>query len=95
MYDSQGSKIGVVEHVMADHGIFDGVIVHTYPLPGRHLYAEAEQITEIREHGVVLAVPAVELHDPDQRKRPRRRDTQSSPLESRLRRAWDWIMGSP
>jgi hypothetical protein len=33
VYDPQGRQIGVAEHVM-EVGIFEGVIVHTHPLPG-------------------------------------------------------------
>ena len=44
VYDRSGNRIGVVEHPMAEGGIFEGVIFHTHPLPGRHLYAEADPI---------------------------------------------------
>ena len=53
VYDREGSRVGVVEHVMAVGGIFEGIIIHTYPLPGRHLYADAGQIAELRERGVL------------------------------------------
>ncbi len=49
MYDRNGTRIGVVEHVMAEGNIFEGLIIHTHPLPGRHLYADAAQVAEIRE----------------------------------------------
>jgi hypothetical protein len=90
-------RIGVVEHVMEVGGIFEGVIVHTHPLPGRHLYADADQIAAIHERGVVLAVPREELHDPAPRARPRPRPRGDGPergMEARLRRAWDWLTGS-
>ena len=93
VYDRQGRRIGVVEHVMAVGGIFEGVIVHTHPLPGRHLYADADQIAEIHERGVVLSVTQRELHVPDQESRRRRAGLGDSPLEARLRRAWDWLTG--
>jgi hypothetical protein len=88
VYDPDMNRVGVVEQVMAVGGIFEGVVVHTYPLPGRHLYADAGQIAETRERGVVLSVPREELHDPANR---RRRDDAENGLEARLRRAWDWI----
>ncbi|HWE11287.1 MAG TPA: hypothetical protein VG325_18200 [Solirubrobacteraceae bacterium] len=91
VYDRDHTPIGVVEHVMAAGGIFEGVVVHTHSLRGRHLYADAEQIAEIREGGVLLSVPAGELHDPDREWRSRRSGAPGSPLEARLRRAWDWI----
>ncbi|HEX3801980.1 MAG TPA: hypothetical protein VHV75_03990 [Solirubrobacteraceae bacterium] len=91
VYDNRGRRIGAVEYVMDVGGIFEGVLVHTYPLPGRHLYADADQIAEIHERGVVLSVTERELHTPQQesrRGRPRK-----SPLEARLRRTWDWLTG--
>jgi hypothetical protein len=83
-------RIGVVERVMAVGGIFDGLTVHTYPLPGRHLYANADQIAEIRELGVLLSVPREQLRDPG-RLGPRRSAAQDNGLEAWLRRAWDWL----
>ncbi len=91
VYDRDGDRIGVVEHVMAVGGIFEGIIVHTHPLPGRHLYADAEQGAEIHERGVLLSVDKEELHDPRAELARRRSDGEEATLEARLRRAWDWI----
>jgi hypothetical protein len=93
VYDRNGNRIGVVEHVMAEGNIFEGLIVHTYPLPGRHLYADAAEVAEIRERGVLLSADMDELHDPSRDVGPRRRDGQPSTLEARLRRAFDWLTG--
>jgi hypothetical protein len=96
VYDPEGRRIGVVEHVMEVGGIFEGVIVHTHPLPGRHLYAEADQIAEIHERGIILSVGRQELHAPDAPEQETRRGQAGageSRLEARLRRAWDWITG--
>ena len=98
VYDRQGERIGVVDHVLADmqHDIFEGVIVHKLPLPGDHLFADVDQIAELRERGVLLAVSREELHaPPDESARRKPQDGQriESPLEARLRRAWDWISG--
>jgi hypothetical protein len=97
VYDREGRRVGVVDRVITDEatGIFDGIVVHTLPLPGRHLYAGHEQIAELRERGVVLSVDAAELHELPARPRRPRTDGESpeSPLEARLRRAWDWIIG--
>ncbi len=81
VYDLHGERIGVVEHVLGDFSldIFDGLIVHTQPFPGRHLFADAEQISEIHERGVVLSVDRGDLHEPSEKSEPT------------LRRAWDWI----
>jgi len=91
VYDRDGTRVGVVEHVMHEGGIFEGLIVHTYPLPGRHLYAGANQVGEIHERGVLLAVEGADLHDPRREAGRRRSDGRENTLEARLRRAWDWI----
>ena len=75
VYDRNGERIGVVDHVLADMqlDIFEGVIVHTLPLPGRHLFADVDQIDELHERGVLLSVARDELHEPPDepaRKRP-------------------------
>jgi hypothetical protein len=89
VYDAKGDRIGVVEHVMEFGGIFEGLIIHTHPLPGRHLYADAEDVAEIRERGVLLSVTRDQLQEPH---RPRSADDKpETTLEARLRRAWDWI----
>jgi hypothetical protein len=76
---------------MAVGGIFKGIIIHTYPLPSRHLYADAGQIAEIRERGVLLSVNREELHDPRIESARRSRHRRDAGLEARVRRAWDWI----
>jgi hypothetical protein len=96
VYDRSGRRVGVVEHVLAelDLDIFHGLIIHTKPLPGRHLYADADQVAELHERGVVLAVDEGELHEPSAPSTPRTGgDRDETPLEARVRRAWDWISG--
>jgi hypothetical protein len=96
VYGRDGERLGVVEHVLADEpvDIFHGLIVHTSPLPGRHLFADADQIAEMRERGVVLSVDRDGLHDPGEpRAAPHPLD--DAPVDGRLqaglRRAWDWL----
>jgi hypothetical protein len=95
VYDRDGQRIGVVEHVLADEpvDIFHGLIVHTLPLPGRHLFADADQIAELRERGVLLSVDHSELHDPSENTSARNPDDGpvDGPLQASLRRAWDWL----
>jgi hypothetical protein len=97
VYEPGGERIGVVDHVLADEleDIFHGIVVHTHPLPGRHLYADADQIAGLYERGVVLAVGRDALHEPKEPERPRVRAdgtvVAESPLEARLRRVWDWF----
>jgi hypothetical protein len=98
VYDRTAARIGVVEHVVADDvvDIFEGLVVHTLPLPGRHLFADADQIAGLHEHGVLLSVRGDELHDPEEQhaRRAEAADDEpvESPLQARLRRAWDWIL---
>jgi hypothetical protein len=94
VYDRDGNRVGVVEHVLADNNIFEGVIVHTYPLPGRHLYADATQIAEIRERGLLLSVGRADLHDPRRESHGNRRDGGAGAFEARLRHALDWLRGT-
>ena len=55
-------------------GIFEGVIVHTRPVVGgRHLFASHDQIAELRERGVRLAVGRAELYELDESAGRRRR----------------------
>lgn len=96
VFDRTGKRIGVVDHVLADGDppIFEGLLIHTRPLPGKHLYADEEQVAELHERGVLLSVERGDLHAPvDPSKRKRDGDTPEGPLEARLRRAWDWITG--
>jgi hypothetical protein len=97
VFDSEGRHVGVVDRALEDPatGIFEGIVVHTRPLPGRHLFADYEQIGEIRERGVRLSVTADELYELSGRSRRHdgELDTPEKPLERRLRRAWDWITG--
>lgn len=96
VYDRGGERVGVVEHVLADetHDIFEGVILHTLPLPGRHLFADVAQIAELRERGVRLSVDRDELREPSENPATPTAhpdDTIESPFQARLRRAWDWL----
>jgi hypothetical protein len=99
VYDRTGERVGVLEHVVVDEptDIFEGLIVHTLPLPGRHLFADADQIAALHERGVLLSVHRDELHDPSQKStrqpNPDNPTPVESPLQARLRRAWDWISG--
>jgi uncharacterized protein YrrD len=96
-----GEQLGKVEHVLADADtdIFDGIVLDTSILPGGHRFADATQVGEIHERGVVLdldaaeaerlpepgANPAVMEADPG--------DAEGSELTRKLRSAWDRING--
>jgi uncharacterized protein YrrD len=97
VYDRSGEQLGVVDRVVTDNDgdIFEGVIIHTHPLPGRHLYANHDQIAELRERGVLLSVHRDALHEvsaPSPRK-PTSDHSAESPVHAALRRAWDWLTG--
>ena len=92
VYDRDGQRVGVVEDVVADMqlDIFEGVLVHTHPLIGHHLFADVEQIAELHERGVLLSVGRDDLHEPPEEGKVRdRAERTQTPLEARLRRAWD------
>lgn len=96
VYDSSGRRIGVVDQIAADTvlDIFDGLIIHTEPLPGRHLFASVEAIAELHERGVLLSVEADALTPP---REPRSGEDDETPadgvLHALVRRAWDRING--
>jgi uncharacterized protein YrrD len=95
VYSPGGERIGVVDTAVTDQDdrIFEGVLIHTLPLPGRHLYARHDQIAELRERGVLLAVERDALEPVDERaaRRSSASETLEHPLEARLRRMLDWV----
>lgn len=98
VYDAEGERIGVVDHVLADRDldIFEGVIVRAHARGGRHLFADESQVAELHERGVRLSVGHDDLHEPGRGPAAMSAtpdDTADSQLEQRLRRAWDWISG--
>ena len=99
---SDGERVGAVEHVLADveEDIFDGIVVDTREGPGGWRFADAPQIAEIHERGVVLTVPAAECASlPEPSANPaavehRGAEDTEGGLEHKLRRAWDLISGN-
>jgi len=93
VYDRAGEQIGVVDHVLADEAvdISHGLIVNTVPRPGRHLFADADQIAELHERGVLLSVGVDDLHDPSGD--PAARAAESDGISDRLHRAMEWLSG--
>ena len=99
VYDSTGTRVGVVDHVLADPDvdIFDGLIVDASRLPGGLRFADAEQVDEIFERGVRLNVTADELHEPTESAATVEvspDDVVEGEFTRRLRRAWDYISGN-
>jgi hypothetical protein len=87
VYDPGGKTLGVVERVITPGDIFEGIPIHTRPLPGRHL------IAELHERGVVLAVGRDELREPPPARRRRDGSSPEPRWQAQLRRAWDWLTG--
>jgi hypothetical protein len=92
VYDPDGRQVGVVEEVLAPGEIFEGVVIHTRPLPGRHLVADHDQIASLHERGVVLAVGRDALREPAPPRGKGGRPPEPS-WQRTLRRAWDRLMG--
>ena len=101
VYASDGQQIGKLEHVLADEGtdVFDGIIIDTRAGPGGWRFAEAEQVGEIHERGVVLGIDTVAAeHLPEPRENPGElrvdaADAEENAAVEKLRRAWDYISG--
>jgi hypothetical protein len=99
VYDVQRKRIGVVENVVADEhaAIFEGVVVHTLPLPGRHLVADADQIAGLHERGVLLSVERSALRRCGGKAGAPTSDAEhplEHPVQAALRRVWDRFTGN-
>ena len=102
VYSADGDEIGKVTHVLAaeDEDVFDGIVIGEHRWGHDHRFADADDIGEIYERGVVLklegaaceqlpkpsANPAVMRDDPAESRADFRRE--------RLSRAWDLISGN-
>ena len=95
---SDGERIGVVEHVLADANadVFDGLVIDTKP---GHRFVDAPEVAEIHEQGVVLTLDAQAVARlPEPAKNPATMsadadDVTPDDLGDKLRRAWDLISG--
>lgn len=102
VYSCDGERIGKVHHVLGDtrEDVFDGIIIGEHVLGTEHRFADADDVQEIYEHGVVLKLddaacanlpkpspnPAVMRDDPA--------ESQSDFRRQRLMRAWDYLSGN-
>jgi sporulation protein YlmC with PRC-barrel domain len=96
---SDGERVGTVKHVLADEesDVFDGLVIDTRLGPGGLRFVDADQVADLYERAVVLTITDVEsLPKPEPAPAAMEshgaEDTES-PLESKLRRAWDLISG--
>jgi uncharacterized protein YrrD len=102
VYSSDGHEIGKVAHVLAveDADVFDGIVVSEHLGSGGHRFADADDIREIHEHGVLLKLDragAEQLPEPKANPAAMRDDPAERPsgaLSRKLRRAWDYISGN-
>ena len=96
VYDAQDERVGVVEEVLTDSqaGIFEGILIHTLPLPGRHVVADVDEISALHEDGVVLSVEGRALRRKDRSgaSSDSTERTLEPPLQTRLRHLWDRIV---
>jgi uncharacterized protein YrrD len=102
VYSADGEPVGKVTHVLADErqDVFDGIVIGEHAFGEDHRFADADDVDEIHERGVVLkleheecehlpkpsANPAVMRDDPAESKADLRRE--------KLRHAWDMISGN-
>lgn len=89
VFDRAGDKVGTVAHVLSDDRdeIFQGLVVKT---ADGHRYAGASQVDGLFERGVIVSVPAAELHEPNEETMAKA--TGDDPLTEGLRRAWHWLI---
>ena len=105
VYSSDGQSLGKVEHVLADEecDIFDGLVIDRSILPGGHRFADASQVAEIYERGVVLSVDQAGAEAlPEPSANPAAMEVSGEDfverewddeIEAKLKRAWDRISG--
>jgi hypothetical protein len=101
VYSSDERPVGKVQHVLADPDVdvFDGIVLDTSVLPGGHRFADASQVDEIYERGVVLTLDAAAAERlPEPSANPGEievgpDDVVPDELHDKLRRAWDRVSG--
>jgi uncharacterized protein YrrD len=104
VYSSDGTKLGEVEHVLADPeaDIFDGIVLDTSVLPGGHRFVDAAQVDEVFERGVLLTVDRAAAESlPEPSENPASMEVTADDvaerdegeLKRKLQRAWDVISG--
>ena len=97
-----GEVVGKVEHVLADpeEDIFDGLVIDVRSGPGGLRFVDADQVDELYEKAAVLRISSDEVDGlPEPTPAPAAMESHGvedteSPLQSKLRRAWDLISGN-
>jgi hypothetical protein len=102
VFASDGARIGEVHAVLADaeEDVFDGIVIDASALPGGLRFADASQVAEIYERGVVLSVGSAEAErlpeptdNPGVMEVTGVEDVDSNELREKLRRAWEMVSG--
>ena len=102
VYSKDGEKIGELEHVLADEqlDVFDGILIDTTALAGAWRFADAAQIAEIHERGIVLSLNAADAHhlaepsaNPGAIAVHGAEDVDPSEFREKVRRAWEVLSG--
>jgi uncharacterized protein YrrD len=102
VYSADGAEVGKVAHVLAveEEDVFDGIVIGQHLFAGQHRFADADEVGEIFERGVVLRLDRAaceQLPEPSPNPAAMRDDPAESKAEIRrekLRRAWDLISGN-
>ena len=102
VFSADWANVGEVKHVLADYDldVFDGIVIDAGRPPGGLRFADAGQVDQIYERGVVLLVStadaerlpepsdnpgSIEIHGVE--------DVDRSELREKLRRAWELVSG--
>jgi uncharacterized protein YrrD len=102
VYSSDGVEIGKVVNVLAaeDKDVFDGIVIGEHILGRDHRFADADDVGEIHERGVVLKLdrPACEQLPKPSANPAVMHDDPAAPMSDslgeKLRRAWNRISGN-
>jgi len=98
VYSSDGERVATVKHVLGDTetDIFDGIVLDT---DHGHRFVDAPEVGDLGEEGAALIIPAEEVAAlPEPTPAPAvididPTDVDQSPLQGKLRRAWDLLSG--
>jgi hypothetical protein len=98
VFSADGLQVGTVRHVLGDTGtdIFDGIVLDT---EHGHRFVDAPEVGDLGERGAALTIPADAVAAlPEPTASPGvidvgAADVDESPLQAKLRRAWDLISG--
>ena len=102
VFSNDGEKLGEVQYVLADpeEDVFDGLVIDLSLLPGGLRFADALQVGEIFERGVVLGLSSADAERlPEPSENPGAievtgvEDVDRSELHEKLRRAWEIVSG--